>query len=152
MGWEELRDDGGLEELVGEDEEGGGDKIPPRTGGTATGEAFGEGLVEAITAQIFPQKQNVLVKHFHHHFSDTFSNHHHSKFLCFPETNSTQHPRSSINKKFQFSDQPFHKQCSNFFRGKKKHNHQTQSLKKTLNFGKQQKVNTHKQLSRKLIL
>jgi len=66
LGWEELGGDGGVEELVGEDEEGGGDKIPPSTGGTATGEAFGEGLVEAITAQIFPQKQNALAKHFHH--------------------------------------------------------------------------------------
>ena len=82
MGWEELGGAGGVEELVGEDEEGGGDKTPPSTGGTATGEAFGEGLVEAITAQIFPQKQNVLVQHFHHH--------QHSKFLSFPETNATQ--------------------------------------------------------------
>lgn len=57
-----------MEEFVGEDEEGGGDdKTPPSAGGTATGEAFGERMVEAITAaQIFPQEQNVLVNHFHH--------------------------------------------------------------------------------------
>lgn len=47
--------DGGVE-----DEEAGGDTTPGDAGGTAEGEAFGEGLVEAITVQIFPQKQNVL--------------------------------------------------------------------------------------------
>lgn len=71
--------DGDLDEFVGEDEEGGGDKIPPSAGGTATGEAFGEGFVEVITAQIFPQEQNVLVKvkQFRHHYfdDDTFQNH-----------------------------------------------------------------------------
>lgn len=59
--------DGGVE-----DEGGGGDKTPADTGGTAEGEAFGESggfrMVEAITAQVFPQKQNVLAtKHFQHH-------------------------------------------------------------------------------------
>ena len=33
-----------MEVFVGEDEEGGGDKIAPSAGGTATGEAFGEGF------------------------------------------------------------------------------------------------------------
>lgn len=60
--------DGGVEEFVGEDEEGGGDKTPLSAGGTATGEALGEGLIEAINTQIFPQEQNVLVKHFHHYY------------------------------------------------------------------------------------
>lgn len=60
-----------------EDEGGGGDKTPADTGGTAEGEAFGERveatsggfrMVEAITAQFFPQKQNVLAtKLFQHH-------------------------------------------------------------------------------------
>lgn len=62
--------DGGVEDE--EEEEGGGDnETPPdAAGGTAEGEAFGEGVVEAITQPNFPLKeQNVLlIKHFHHYF------------------------------------------------------------------------------------
>lgn len=51
-----------VEEFVGEGKEGGGadDETPPDAGGTAEGEALGDGVVEAITLQIFPQQQNVL--------------------------------------------------------------------------------------------
>lgn len=86
-----------MEEFVGEGKEGGGDdKTPPDAGGTAEGEAFGEGVVEAITLQIFPQQQNAL-KHFHHYLPKSVT----LKFpifffFYFSETYSHQHSRSNI--------------------------------------------------------